>query len=371
MSSHTAARRIVVLNAGTATLKVATFEDRAGDLVETHRDEHAWLDQADGGRLVRAALEQIEQPIAAIGHRVVHGGDPFTATVRIDGGVEDRIQELVALAPLHNGRALAVIRGARQKLPEVPSYAVFDTAFHSERPRASQVYALPREIAQALGLRRFGFHGIAHSALAGSLAAAEKRDIRDVTAVTLQLGSGCSACAVREGRSIETSMGYTPLEGLVMATRCGNIDPAIVLQMLRAGHAADEIDALLNRQSGLLALSGCKDMRDILAAEAHGDDAARLAIEVFVHRIVMTVGAYFTLLEGRGALVFGGGIGTHSPEIRARVAAGLRAWDVELDPRLNTRDALGLISRSGARAAYVFRTDEERLIAHELVRLLP
>jgi acetate kinase len=143
-----------------------------------------------------------------------------------------------------------------------------------------------------------------------------------------------------------------------------------VLQLVRAGHAVDAIDAQLNRQAGLLALSGSKDMRDILAAEAQGDDRARLAIEVFVHRIVLTVGAYFTLLEGRGALVFGGGIGTHSPEIRARVAAGLRAWDVDLDPQLNTRDALGRISAFGARAAYVFRTNEEHLIAHELARLL-
>jgi acetate kinase len=164
-------------------------------------------------------------------------------------------------------------------------------------------------------------------------------------------------------------MGYTPLEGLVMATRCGDIDPAIVVQMLRAGHDADEIDAQLNRHSGLLALSGRKDMRDILAAEAQGDDAARLAIEVFVHRIVMTVGAYFTLLDGRGALVFGGGIGTHSPQIRARVAAGLRAWDVDLDPQMNTADALGRISTHGARAAYVFRTNEEQLIAREVERL--
>jgi acetate kinase len=371
MGSHTAARRVVVLNAGTATLKVATFEIRSGEVVETHRAEYAWLEQADGARLVRDALDEIEPPIAAIGHRVVHGGDAFTATVRIDSAVEERIRELVALAPLHNARALEAIRGARLKLPEVPSFAVFDTAFHAERPRASLFYALPQEITRALKLRRYGFHGIAHAALVGSLAAAEERDLRDVTAVTLQLGSGCSACAVRDGRSMETSMGYTPLEGLVMATRCGDIDPAIVLQMLRAGHGVDEIDAQLNRRSGLLALSGRKDMREILAAEAQGDDGARLAIEVFVHRIVLTVGAYFTLLEGRGALVFGGGVGTHSPEIRARVAAGLRAWDVDLDPELNTRNALGRISVPGARAVYVFRTNEEHLIARELARLLP
>ena len=370
-SSHTAARRVVVLNAGTATLKVANFEIRSEELIETHRAEYGWLGQADGARLVRDALDAIESPPAAIGHRVVHGGDAFTETVRIDGAVEERIRELVALAPLHNARALEAIRAARLRLPETPSFAIFDTAFHADRSRASMVYALPQETARALKLRRYGFHGIAHAALIGSLAAAEGRDLRGVAAVTLQLGSGCSACAVREGRSIETSMGYTPLEGLVMATRCGSIDAAIVLQMLRAGHAADEIDAQLNRQSGLLALSGSKDMRDILAAEKQGDDRARLAIEVFVHRIVLTVGAYFTLLEGRGPLVFGGGIGTHSPEIRARIAAGLRAWDVDLDPELNTRNALGRISVPGARAVYVFRTNEEHLIARELARLLP
>ena len=371
MRLRTAARRIVVLNAGTATLKVATFEIHSAELVETHRTEYAWLEQADGPRVVRDALDAIERPIAAIGHRVVHGGDAFTAPVRIDSAVEEKLRDLVALAPLHNARALEAIRGARLNLPEVPSVAVFDTSFHAERPRASLFYALPQQIVRALKLRRYGFHGIAHAALVGSLAAAEGRELRDVSAVTLQLGSGCSACAVREGHSIETSMGYTPLEGLVMATRCGNIDPAIVLQMLRAGHAVDEIDTQLNRRSGLLALSGHKDMREILAAEAQGDDGARLAIEVFVHRIVLTVGAYFTLLNGAGALEFDGGIGTNSPEIRARIAAGLPAWQVDLDPQLNACNAPGRISLPGTRAVYVFRTDEEQLIARELARQFP
>ncbi len=370
MGSHSAAPRVVVLNAGTATLKVAVFEIRAAELVETQRTEGAWLEQAQGFKLVRDALAAIEGPIAAIGHRVVHGGDAFAATVQIDSAVERTLQELLALAPLHNSRALEAIRSAHRTLPNVPSFAVFDTAFHADRPRASLFYALPKEVVHALKLRRYGFHGIAHAALIESLAAAEHRDLREATAVTLQLGSGCSACAVKEGRSIETSMGYTPLEGLVMATRCGNIDAAIVLQMLRAGHGVDDIDAQLNSRSGLLALSGCKDMRVILAAEAQGDDDARLAIEVFVHRIVLAAGAYFTLLEGRGALVFGGGIGTHSPEIRARVAAGLRAWNVDLDPRLNAQNALGRISTSGARAVYVFQTNEEHLIAREVARLL-
>ena len=371
MPRHAAARRIVVLNAGTATLKVATFEIGSAEPVGIQRSEYAWLEQADGPRLVRDALDAIEPPIAAIGHRVVHGGDAFTATVRIDGAVEEKIRELVALAPLHNARALEAIRGARMSLPDVPSFAVFDTSFHAERPRASLSYALPQETVRALKLRRYGFHGIAHAALVGSLAAAEGRELHEVSGVTLQLGSGCSACAVKEGRSIETSMGYTPLEGLVMATRCGTIDAAIVLQMLRAGHAVDEIEAQLNRQSGLLALSGHKDMRDILSAAAQLDDGARLAIEVFVHRVVLTVGAYFTLLDGAGALVFGGGIGTNSSEVRARIATGLRAWQVELDPQLNACNVPGRISMPGARAAYVFRTDEEHLIARELARQIP
>lgn len=370
MSSQTAAPRIVVLNAGTATLKVARFEIRSGDAVETHRDEREWPEQADSSALVRDALDAVGQPIAAIGHRVVHGGDAFTTAVRIDEAVEETLEGLLPLAPLHNSRALDAIRGARRALPDVPSFAIFDTSFHADRPRASLCYALPKDVGHALKLRRYGFHGIAHAALIESLAAAEHREPQQTTAVTLQLGSGCSACAVKDGRSIETSMGYTPLEGLVMATRCGNIDPAIVLQLARAGHSVDDIDALLNRRSGLLALSGSKDMRAILAAAAQDDDAARLAIEVFVHRIVMTAGAYFTLLEGRGTLVFGGGIGTHSPDIRARVAAGLRAWDVGLDPGSNTTGALGRISRPGTRAVYVFRTNEEQLIAREVARML-
>lgn len=363
-------RRVVVLNAGTATLKVAVFEIGSGELVEAHRLEGAWPERVDGFGLVRDALGAIEQPIMAIGHRVVHGGDLFAEAVRIDRAVERAIEELLPLAPLHNARALEAIRSARATLPEVPSFAVFDTAFHAHRPRASLFYALPEEVSGTLKLRRYGFHGIAHASLAESLAAAEHCDVGGTTAVTLQLGSGCSACAVQDGRSIETSMGYTPLEGLVMATRCGNIDPAIVLQMVRAGHAVDDIDAQLNRQSGLLALSGCSDMREIVAAEARGEERARLAIDVFIHRIVLTAGAYFTLLDGRGALVFGGGIGTHSPEIRARIAAGLRAWDVDLDPRLNAQNALGRISTPGARVVYVFLTNEEHLIAREVARLL-
>lgn len=370
MKSRSASSRIVVLNAGTATLKVAAFALRSGEILEVQRADCEWSERTDAFALVRDALDNVDGPIDAVGHRVVHGGNAFTATVQIDETVEQTLEELLPLAPLHNSRALESIRAARRALPGVPSFAVFDTAFHANRPRASLSYALSKEVVAALKLRRYGFHGIAHAALLEALAAAEGREIRETSAVTLQLGSGCSACAISNGHSVETSMGYTPLEGLVMATRCGNIDPAIVLQMARAGYSIDEIDAELNRRSGLLALSGSKDMREIVSAEARGDDTARLAIEVFVHRIVLTVGAYFTLLEGRGALVFGGGIGSHSPGIRARVAAALRAWDVDLDPSLNAASAPGRISPPAARAVYLFRTNEEQLIAREVGQLL-
>lgn len=370
MNSPTSAPVVVVLNAGTATLKVAVFEVRSGDILEVQRADCAWPEGTDAFALVRDALAAVERPIAAVGHRVVHGGDSFSATARIDAAVEQSLEELLPLAPLHNSRALEALRSTQRLLPDVPSFAAFDTAFHAVRPRGSAYYALPGEVVSSLKVRRYGFHGIAHASLVQSLAAIEHCDLHEANAVTLQLGSGCSACAVKEGRSIDTSMGYTPLEGLVMSTRCGNIDAAIVLQMFRAGHTVDDIEVQLNRRSGLLGLSGYTDMRDILAAEARGDDSARLAIEVFVHRIILFVGAYFTLLEGRGALVFGGGIGTHSPEIRARIGAGLSAWDVNLDPELNTRNAPGRISSPGARAAYVFRTNEEELIALEVAELL-
>jgi len=363
-------RRIVVLNAGTATLKVAQFAVGSHDVLEVYRAEHDWLEDDDGDELVARALERIEAPFQAFAHRVVHGGVAFTESVRIDAHVEATLERLLPLAPLHNARALRVIRAAHRLEPRLPAFAAFDTAFHFGRPPESLTYALPADVATALQLRRYGFHGIAHAGLAEELAAAQDTSPHEVDAVTLHLGSGCSACAVEAGRSIETSMGYTPLEGLVMATRCGSIDAAIVLQMARAGYTIDEIETQLNRRSGLLALSGSADVREVLAAEARGDEAAHLALQVFVRRIVLTVGAYLTLLDGRGAVVFGGGIGTHSAPIRERIASGLSAWQVELDDRLNSGNEVGRISRAGSRPVFVFRTNEERMIARDAARLL-
>ena len=361
--------RIAVLNAGTATLKIAVLRVDRGKVIPEDRTEHEWT-EATGSDMLAAALTRVSQPIDAVGHRVVHGGTSLGDAVRIDDGVMNEIERSIPLAPLHNGRALELIRAANAAFPDVPGFALFDTAFHAQRPPESMAYALPGELVDRFELQRYGFHGIAHASLIEALADMLKRPAGEVTAVTLQLGSGCSACAVRNGRSIETSMGYTPLEGLVMPTRCGDIDPAIVLRLARAGYEADEIERQLMRCSGLLGLSGSSDVREVLAAEARGDERARLALAVFVRRIVMTVGAYLTLLEGQGVLAFGGGIGTHSVEIRRRVAAGLAAWDIEIDAGRNATNAPGRISKSEGRGVFVLETNEESIIAKEVGHLL-
>lgn len=363
-------RLIAVVNTGSSTLKLALFET-GGGLRERSNETFEWPSPDERDETIDQALGELEATPDLLGHRVVHGGSKFTQPVRVDDRVEAALEDLVALAPLHNAPALAAIRVARKRFPDSPSVAVFDTAFHAQRPEESMRYALPRQWNEEFGFRRFGFHGIAHESLAKSYSHAESLPMSGVSAVTLQLGAGCSACAIRNGRSIETSMGYTPLEGLVMSTRSGDIDPAIVLALLRAGHTADEIDEKLNRRSGLNGLAGTGDMRELLQAEAHGDPDAKLALKLFVHRLVMTIGAYLTLLEGEGAIVFGGGIGENSPDVRARVAQGLAAWNVVLDPGLNAQNRPGRISREKGRRVYVFETREEALIAQDLLEFAP
>lgn len=227
-------------------------------------------------------------------------------------------------------------------------------------------YALPDELVREFEFRRFGFHGFAHASLSASLAAATGTAAHELAAVTLQLGAGCSACAIRAGRSVETSMGFTPLEGLVMASRSGNVDPAIVLRLMRAGYDADRIETELTRRSGLLALAGTTDMREILAAEALGRADAKLAIDLFCRQVVLTTGAYFTLLGGEGALVFGGGIGANAPGIRERVASGLAAFEIGLDAERNASNEPGCISADGSRPVFVFSTNEEVVIAADV-----
>ncbi len=365
--------RILVLNAGTGTLKAALAETRDRSVTITSRHQIETGGGVDSSELFARLLDEIGTGLGrvdAVGHRIVHGGRQFTAPVRLDASVERGIEALVPLAPLHNPVGLAGIRAARARIPGVPMVAVFDTTFHAARPPVSMRYGLPSDLTEALALYRYGFHGIAHASLAEALAEMQHVGVDEVTAVTLQLGHGCSACAVRRGVSIETSMGFTPLEGLMMTTRSGDVDPALVIYLLRQGRTADEVEDLLMRHSGTLGIAGSDDMRQLLRAEAAGNADAALAIELFVRRIVMTTGAYFTLLGEPAALVFGGGIGENAVEIRRRVVAGLSAWGFVIDAERNTRGEFGRISMPASPPVYVARTDEELHIARTVAELL-
>jgi acetate kinase len=314
--------------------------------------------------------------IDAVGHRVVHGGARFSAPVRIDDAVVAAIDDVSALAPLHNAPALAAIRAARDVLGDaVPSVATFDTAFHAAMPDVAARYAIPPELAEKHGIRRYGFHGLAHRSMLERYAATIGRDVRGVKLVTLQLGNGCSAAAIRDGRSGDTSMGLTPLEGLVMGTRSGDVDPSLAgFIARREGIPPDDAEDLLNTRSGLLGLSGrSRDMRDLLKAERDGDARAALAVEMFCYRVRKYVGAYLAALGGADAVVFGGGIGERQPEVRERICAGLEWCGLRLDAARNAA-AVGSDARISADGApleaYVVRVDEASVIARDTATCL-
>jgi acetate kinase len=317
--------------------------------------------------------------IEAVGHRVVHGGDRYVAPMLITGEVEAGIEALSELAPLHNPSCLAGIRGARALLGSaLPMVAVFDTAFHQNMPEVARQYALPAELADRHRIRRYGFHGIAHASLANGYVACTGHPLKQARLITFQLGNGCSVAAIAQGRSVDTSMGFTPLEGLVMGTRSGDVDASIVSYLSeREKVEAAEVERWLNEQSGLLGLSGhSNDMRELLrAAEEAGDQRAEFAIELFCYRARKYLGAYLAVLGGADAVVFGGGIGEHAPEIRRRICAGMDWCGLRLDHDRN-RAAVGLapggaaqISADGSPlAVYVVAADEETWIAKETVR---
>lgn len=363
---------------------LCTYEPRQGDVrkfAEPVRDHRAavervmrWLVRTGGDTGV------IDSPgeIHAVGHRVVHGGERFRTHARIDAGVIRGIEDCIDLAPLHNPANLSGIRAARALLGDgTPMVAVFDTAFHSTMPEASYLYAIPYQLYRRHRIRRYGFHGTSHAYLARRYAALAGKPAGAADLITLHLGNGCSACAIRQGRSFATSMGFTPLEGLVMGTRCGDVDPSLIEHIaLKEGMSLRETNSLLNKQSGLFGVSGLtNDMRELLDEEReHADRRATLAIDLFVRRVKHYIGAYLAELGGAEAIVFSGGIGENSPGIRRRVCHGLDWLGIDLDPARN--DALpggdeGEVGANGSRVRlFVIPTNEELMIARETAAAL-
>jgi len=350
------------------TISAVTIRDHAGAV------EHiiGWLTSEASGVPISSVGE-----IEAVGHRVVHGGERFTHSTRVDDEVWRQIEELIDLAPLHNPHNLRGIAAARAALgPGVPQVAVFDTAFHHSLPETAFVYGIPYQLYRRYRVRRYGFHGTSHRYIAYRYRQLTGTTREATKIITLHLGNGASACAIAGGRSIDTSMGFTPLEGLVMGTRSGDLDPAI-LEFISAkeGLTLGEVQMLLNKQSGLLGVSGLTaDMRELLAEDAeHGDRRARLAVDLFCYRVKKYIGSYLAAMNGADAVVFAGGIGENSPVVRARICAGLEWLGIEVDASRNEKiaGAEGRIDREGSRVnLWVIPTDEELLIARDTWRVV-
>lgn len=385
--------RVLVINAGSSSLKYQLVEPATGDvaasgLVERignpdsgarrhlaggrrHEDDTPVADAAAAFAAMLDAFSTFGPDLSAalpvaVGHRVVHGGAEFDAATVIDDDVLDRIRGLVPLAPLHNPAAVTGIELARSLFPTTPQVAVFDTAFHRTIPALAHTYAVPRRWRDDWGVRRYGFHGTSHRYVSGRLGELTGGSARAM--VVLHLGNGASACAVLDGRSVETSMGLTPLEGLVMGTRSGDIDPAIAGHLARrAGMSAEQVDAALNRDCGLLGLTGAGDFRTVVERASAGDADCLLAIDVVTHRIVKYVGAYAATMGRLDAVVFTGGIGENSPLLRNAVLQRLTVFGVRMPSTLDT-DGPGercLTAPDSPVQGWVVPTDEERQIARE------
>ncbi len=387
---------VLVVNAGSTSLKLDVFDmpgerclasatvqrigkadatvEIGGDDIATDREVREIDDHEDAlTRVLDSLLSHFE--IAAVGHRIVHGGEDLTEPALIDRDVEHIIEKCSRFAPLHNPANLAGVRAARGRLPELPQIAVTDTGFHRTLPPASYLYALPYDLYETHGVRRYGFHGTSHQYVASEAARFLARPIEDLGLISCHLGGGASVCAIQNGRSIATSMGMTPLEGLVMGTRSGDIDAGILFYLQQQlSMSVAEVDRLLNRESGLLGISGVsRDMREIVEASAQGNRRASLAIDLFCQRLRQYVGAYMAQLGGADAVVFTGGIGENAAAIRAKALENLSALGLDLDKAANfddSRAARSIASSASRVAVLVIPTDEELQIAREVYRLL-
>ena len=396
--------KVLVINCGSSSLKyqlidMTTEESLAQGLVERIGIEGSVLtqkvegkdkyivkeemkDHKDAIRLVLAALVDENNgviksmdEISAVGHRVVHGGEKYKESVVINEEVKANIEECFKLAPLHNPANMIGIKACEELMPNTPMVAVFDTAFHGTMPEDAYLYALPYELYEKHGIRKYGFHGTSHKYVSQTCAEVMGRDIKDLKIITCHLGNGASLCAVKNGVSVDTSMGFTPLEGLAMGTRCGNIDPAIVTFLMKEeGLSVDEVNDLLNKKSGVLGISGISsDFRDIEDAAFNKDDRrAKLALKIFEYKIRTTIGAYAAAMGGVDAIVFTAGVGENGPETREKCLEGLEFLGVEIDREANNvRGKVREISKAGCKVkAFVIPTNEELVIARDTLELI-
>jgi acetate kinase len=388
--------QILVLNTGSSSVKFSLIEARGErTLLEGQADWAAEparlvvrrpgaepatspLSAAGHGAAVTQVLAQLTEDerrgVAAVGHRVVHGGAVYTRSVPITPEVKARIAALAELAPLHNPVNLEGIEAAERAWPGVPQVAVFDTAFHATLPEAARTYPVPFAWTRDWRLRRYGFHGLSHAYCAARAAEVLGRGPDGLRLVICHLGNGCSAAAVRDGRSVDTSMGFTPLEGLMMGTRSGSVDPGLLLYVLREkGLTADDLDRALNHESGLLGVSGVSaDLRRVQAAAHGGDARARLALDVYAHRLRQVIGALTATLGGIDALVFTAGVGEHAAEVRAAACRGLACLGLELDPAANAacRPDADVATPASRGRVLVIATREDLTIVRETVRVL-
>lgn len=363
---------VLVLNCGSSSIKyqvVDTSQETplASGLIERVTDHGAGIGEVIATLETNPAVSLPD--LTVVGHRVVQGGALFSQPTVIDDEVEEAISDLSVLAPLHNPGHSAGIAAARAAFPSIPHVAIFDTAFHQTMPPEAYTYALDREVAREYAIRRYGFHGTSHQYVARATAAAMGRDVRELNQIVLHLGNGASACAVAGGRSVDTSMGLTPLEGLVMGTRTGDIDPAVLAHLGRAaGMSVDEIDHVLNKRSGMLGLTGFNDMRDVHAAVAAGDADAALGLEIYCRRIKGYVGRYYALLGHLDAIAFTAGVGENDDVVRLQSLSGLEELGIVMDPARNAGRVKvpTLVSADSSRVqVWVTPTNEEREIAEE------
>ena len=367
----------LVINAGSSSIKWKIIDGSSGTEVRggivecLGQSSDDGLDHEDAMRSILVGLEN--ENFSVIGHRVVHGGTRFTEATLVTEEVEEQIGELSALAPLHNPVNLAGIRTTRSAFPSIPHVAVFDTAFHLSLAPAASTYALPAKLAERHGIRRYGFHGISYQHVSARAAELLERPLSALRLILFHLGNGASACAMSTGRSVETSMGMTPLEGLVMGSRAGDLDAGVILQLGRAGLSWDELETILTRESGLLGLAGTGDMRDIQSAAAAGDAEATAALDIYYHRLRHYLGAYFAQLGGADAIVFTAGVGENSSATRAATLAGLEDLGILIDRGLNqaTGNRARVVSRADSHVAVlVVPTDEELEIARQSLEVV-